>query len=300
MKNNNSIKVLLCLPVLFSMVAPVLPQRVRKAVIFAVLNNGTSVEPIAYVERGKLTGAIDGATEQKELTLFHKTYFKPKTAYRLIFGGANAGTATVKSSDPKAECGNFLAEVTVASTTTKLNGFVMALATDAVSKKAGSGVRRRPTPAERTEIESLVSREFANQKVPAAARKNLHSQNLTALDVDNDKNADFIGSYWVETGKTSRTLLFFIAQKNDKGKYRFGFMEARTIKLEEVMSGEIKTVDDGILHEVLLDAFDYDNDGVSEIFTYTPSFEGAGFNVYKLENGSWKRAFEGSNYHCGY
>ncbi|HEY0459093.1 MAG TPA: hypothetical protein VGC97_08045 [Pyrinomonadaceae bacterium] len=300
MKNNNSIKVLLCLLALFSMVAPVLPQRARKAVIFAVLNNGTSVEPIAYVERGKLTGAIDGATEQKELTLFHKTYFKPKTAYRLIFGGANAGTATVKSSDPKAECGNFLAQVTVASTTTKLGGFVMALATDAVSKKAGSGVRRRPTPAERTEIESLVSREFANQKVSANARKTLHSQNLTALDVNDDKKADFVGSYWVDTSKTERALLFFIAEKNASGKYEFVYSNFGTITQDDAMSREIKDVDAGQLHEVLLDAFDYDNDGVSEIFTYTPSFEGAGFNAYKRENGKWGKAFESSNYHCAY
>ena len=300
MKENNSIKVLLCLLALLSFAAPGFAQRGRKPIIFAVLNDGKTFEPIAFVENGNLIAAVGGDGEPQDIALFHKTYYKPKAAYRLIFGGANAGTATVVSSDANAECSRNLAQVSVSSTKTKLAGFVMALATDAAMKKAGSGVRRKPTPAERAEIEALVRGELARQKVSANARKNLRSQNLTALDINNDKKADFVGSYWVETSKTERALLFFIAEKNAKGKYEFGFMEFRRIKQEDVMSKEIKSVDEGVYHEVLLDVLDYDGDGTSEIFTYVPSFEGAGFNAYKRENGSWKKSFEGSNYHCGY
>ena len=300
MKKNNSIKALWCLLVVLSMISPIFAQRGRKPIIFAVLNNGTTFEPIAYVEKGKLIATVDGASEPGDLTAFHKAYYKPKTAYSLIFGGAKAGGATVQSSDLKAECSKHTATVSVASTRTKLGGFVMALATDANAKIAGSGVRRKPTPAERTEIESLVRAEFANQKVSAAARKNLRSQNLTALDVDNDKKADFVGSYWVDSSKTERALLFFIAEKNAAGKYELEFSNFSVIKQEEVMSEDIKTIDEGTLHEVLLDVFDYDGDGVSEIFTYIPSFEGAGFNAYRRENGKWTKSFETSSYHCGY
>jgi hypothetical protein len=300
MKKNTSVKILLSLLILFSMIAPVFGQRGRKTIIFAVLNAGTSLEPIAFIEKGKLTPPVGGDSDGNVIAAFNKTYYKPKSSYSLIFGGANAGTANVLSSDAKAECGKNIAEASVSSTKTKLGGFVMALATDAVSKKAASGVRRKPTPAERAEIESIVRAEFANQKVSSTAIKNLHYHNLTAIDVDNDKNADFVGSFWVDTGKTERALLFFIAEKNAKGKYAFGFSEFRIIKQEDVMSGEIKSVDESVYHELLLDAFDYDNDGVSEIFTYIPSFEGAGFNAYKRENGSWKRVYEASNYHCGY
>ena len=66
------------------------------------------------------------------------------------------------------------------------------------------------------------------------------------------------------------------------------------------MSGDIKNVDEGVYHELLLDAFDYDGDGTSNVFTYVQSFEGAGFNVYNKSGGKWIKAFEGSNYHCGY
>jgi hypothetical protein len=94
--------------------------------------------------------------------------------------------------------------------------------------------------------------------------------------------------------------LFFIAEKAANGKYQFGYSSFSQINQEDVMSNDIKSLDDGTLHEVLLDVFDYDNDGVGEIFTYTPSFEGAGFTTYKRANGKWKKAFDDANYHCGY
>lgn len=297
---NKPFKILLCVLVLFAMTAPVFAQRGRKPIIFAVLNDGKTFEPIAYIEKGQLTEPVDGADEPAALTAFSNAYYKPKSSYKLIFGGANAGTVSVTSADPNAECSRNLAQVSVASTRAKLGGMVMALATDATLKNAGSGTRRKPSAAERTELEKLVRAEFSRQKISATALKTLKSHNLTALDVDKDKRADFIGSYWVDKSKSERGLLFFIAEKNDKGKYEFGFIEYRTIKQADVMSGDIKNVDEGVLHELLLDALDYDQDGVSEIFTYTPAFEGAGFNAYKRENGSWKRVFEGANYHCGY
>ena len=300
MKKNKSLKIVMSLLILLSMVAPVFAQRGRKSIIFAVLNDGKSLEPIAFIEKGKLTPPVGGDSDGNVIAAFNKTYYKPKSTYRLIFGGANAGTVTALSSDAKAECSKNMAQASVSSTKTKLGGFVMGLATDAVTKTAASGLRRKPTPAERTEIESLVRAEFARQKVAASAIKNLQYHNLTALDVDNDKKADFVGSFWVDTSKTERALLFFIAEKNANGKYAFGYSEFRIVKQEDVMSQEIKDVDEGVYHELLLDAFDYDNDGVSEIFTYIQSFEGAGFNAFKRENGSWKRTFEGSNYHCGY
>ena len=66
------------------------------------------------------------------------------------------------------------------------------------------------------------------------------------------------------------------------------------------MSQEIKDVDDGIYHEVLLDSYDFDGDGVNEIFTTQPSFEGAGFTAYQRKGSKWTNIFENSNYHCAY
>lgn len=271
-----------------------------KTIIFGVLNDGSTLEPIAFVEKGKLTPTVNGSDESTIITAFNKTYYKPKTTYSLIFGGIKTGSVTVKSSDPKSECSANMANVTYQSTKARLKGFVMALATNASTKNTATGVRRLPTAAERVQIETLVRAEFTKQKVAASAQKNLRYHNLTALDANSDGSAEFVGSYWVVTSKTERALLFFIADKNKSGKYALDFSEFKAVKESEVMSGEIKHVDEGIYNELLLDVFDYDADGTGEIFTYIQSFEGSGFNVYRRENSKWTKSFEGSNYHCGY
>ena len=276
------------------------PSAKAKPIIFALLNDGKTVEPIAYVDNGKLVQPVSGGDDAAKLSLFNKTYYRPNSAYRLIFGGANAGTVTIKNSDPKAECSANMAEVTVVSAKAKLKGNVMALATNAAATKKGSGVRRLPTSAERTEIEALVRSVFLKQKVDSSAAKVLKYRNLTAVDVDSDGIAEMIGSFWIDNSPTSRALLFFIADKNADGKYSFGYSKFENIEKADVMSGEISSVDEGVYHERLLDIFDYDNDGVAEVFTYVQSFEGAGFNAYRREGGKWVVSFEGSNYHCGY
>lgn len=267
-----------------------------KPIIFAVLNDGGMLEPIVYVNKGKLERTVDGGDENSIIAAFNKTYYKVGAVYKLVFGSANAGTVTVKSSDIGAECSRNMALAVTKTTKTPLKGLVMGLATNAAIKNTNS-VRRRPTPAERTEIEALVKAEFVAQKLTP---KTLKYQNLTGLDLENDGTVEFVGSYWVEIDNLTRGLLFFIAAQNKSGKYAFGHKDYRAIDQASVMSGDIKNVDEGVYHELLLDAFDYNGDGVSEVFTYTQSFEGAGFGVYAKDGNGWKNVFEDSNYHCGY
>ncbi len=276
---------------------PATAKPVPTPIIFAVLNDGQTIEPIAYVSGGKLSEPVNGSDEGSLVEAFNKTYYGPKASYRLIFGGANAGTAAVASSDSTMDCAPNLAKVSVTSTKPKLKGMLMALATNAPAKKPGSGVRRAPTWPERNEIDVLVRAEYGKNSVPVTK---LDYHNLTALDVDGDKKPELVGSFWVENLPKERVLLFFIAEKGADGKYALTHTDLRVIKEEEVMSGEIAALDSGVYHELLLDVFDYDGDGQSEIFTYVQAFEGAGFNVYKKNAGKWEKVFEGSNYHCGF
>lgn len=271
-------------------------QKVKpQEIVFAVLNDGKTLEPIGVIDKGNLEATTGGDAEPKTLSAFVKSYYTPKTTYKLIFGAANAGTVTVVNSNEKTDCAKNQATVTTQSTKAKLGGFVMGLATNGTVDETASGTRRKPTPAERAEIESLVRDEFAKNNVSA---KNLKYHNLTALDVDNDKRAEMVGSFWVEPTATTRALLFFIADKGADGKYSFGYTDFRNLKNDDVMSSDVKDTDTGTYHEVLLDAMEYDGDTTAEIFTYTPSFEGAGFNVYSRRDGKWTKVFEGSNYHC--
>ncbi len=270
-----------------------------KPIIFAVLNDGQTLEPIAAIDKGKLVASVGGDGEPKPLTAFVNTYYKPQTTYSLIFGGVMNGKVTVKSSNPNSDCGKNLATITTQSAKAKLKGMVMGLATNETTLKPAEGVRRLPTAGERSEIESLVRAEFAKQNVSANALKKLRYYNLTALDVD-DGEAEMVGSFWVESSAKERNLLFFIAEKDSGGKYKFGYSEYKKITPDEMMSGDLKDLDAGIGSELLLDALEYNGDTTSEIFTINKAFEGNNFHVYSRQDGKWTRVFENYNYHCAY
>ncbi|HEX8367026.1 MAG TPA: hypothetical protein VF604_00530 [Pyrinomonadaceae bacterium] len=304
MKKTFFVKSFACLLIINLSISAIFGQK-ASPIIFAVLNDGKTLEPIALVEKGKLVPASDGGDETKIKTQFAKIYYKPKTSYNLIFGGASGGVVTVESSDPTAECASNLAEVLTQPTKVKLSGFVMALATNA-PPSAVKSMRRQPTIDERAEIVSLVRAEFGRQKVSSLALRNLKFHNITALDVDNDGKAEIVGTSYVVTSYSKSSpnayaILFFIADKNKAGKYTFGFTEFKAIKQEEMMSGAAVTaIENGIYCELLLDVLEYNGDKTGEIFTYTQGLEGNGFNAYQRRGGKWIRAFEGANYHCGF
>ena len=275
------------------------PAAKAKSIVFAVLNDGATLEPIAEIDKGKLVETSVRDTEPKPLANFVSKYYKPKTIYNLIFGAAANGMVTVKNSNPESDCAKNQAEITTQSTKAKLKGFVMGLATNEKTGKTASGLRRLPTATERSEIESLVSAEFAKQGVSSSAVKAMKYYNLTALDVDNDGKAEMVGSFWTETAGKERNELFFIADKNARGKYEFGYSQYAKIEPKDVMSGELKDLD-ALGGELLLDALEYDGDTTAEIFTISKAFEGNNFHVYSRRTGKWTRVFEGYNYHCAY
>lgn len=274
------------------------PAPKPKTIVFAVLDDGTTLEPIGEIDKGELVDTSGSAGDEKAAAAFTKTYYKPKMTYNLIFGGAANGTVTIKSSDPKAECSKNLATITTVSAKAKLKGFVMGLATNDKPAKTASGTRRLPTSAERTEIESLIRAEYTKQGVSANAQKKLNYYNLTALDVDNDGKAEMVGSYWVETSAKERNYLFFIAEQ-DGGKYKFGYSEYEKVTPDDIMSGDFKDLDE-LGGELLLDAMEYDGDTTAEIFTIEKAFEGNNYHVYSRRDGKWTRVYEGYNYHCAY
>jgi hypothetical protein len=275
------------------------PAPQPKTIVFAVLNDGQTLEPIGLIDKGELTETAGGMDEPKILTAFANIYYKPKTTYNFIFGGAPGGTVTVKSSNTKAECGKSLAQISTVSSKAKIKGLVMGLATNGKTARATS-YRRMPTFPERAEIEALVRAEFTKQGVSANAVKNMDYHNLTALDVDSDGKAELVGTFWAENSDKERNLLFFIAEKDTSGKYVFGHSEYNKVTPDDVMSGDLNDLKDGRGHELLLDVFEFDGDKTAEIFTITQAFEGNNFRVYSKRDGKWMRIFEGYNYHCAF
>lgn len=290
-------KLFLASLLMLSLMTPLWAQKTPTRVIFAVLNDGKMIEPVAKVENGKLMQTVSGGDEEAILKAFSKTYYKPKTVYNLIFGGNLFGTVSVVKNDPNSDCAKNMAEINAKPLKPALKGFIMALATNVKPTKVGSGLRRRPTPNERAEVDKLVTAKFAEYEITG---KKLEYHNLTGLDIDNNKTAEFVGTYWMATGVDERAMMFVIAEKGKNGKYELTHHKFDKVAKESVMSGDIKDVDSGIYHELLLDVLDFNNDGVAEIFTYQQSFEGAGFYAYQRKKGNWEMVLESSNYHCGY
>jgi hypothetical protein len=269
-------------------------------IIFALINDGKTIEPVALIEKGKLVAPANGMDSGEKLAEFGKNYYKPKTRYQLVFGGIGHGFVTVNSANAESECGKNLAKTSFTATKAKIKGLVMGLATNAKLPENVSGLRRMPTPAERAEVEKLVRAEFVKNKVSANALKKLNYHNLTALDVNNDGKPEFVGSYYVTNSPKERSTLFFITEKNQNGKLYFGISQNEHFTPENVMSGQIEHLDEGIYHRLLLDVFDYDSDGISEIFIIAKAFEGNNFFVYRRQKGNWVQDYEFSNYHCAF
>ncbi len=307
MKNINLVKFVNCFLVLSLSVTAAFAQKQTKPAakpkpfVFAVLNDGQTLEPIGEIDKGELVETTNGGSEPKELKQFIGSYYKPNTKYNLIFGSKSNGTITVKSSSPESDCAKNQATATTQTTRTKLKGFVMALATNAPAEKSASGVRRLPTVAERAEIELLVRTEFIKQSVSSNAAKKLNFHNLTALDVNNDGKAEIVGSSWVDTSAKEKNLLFFIAEMDGGGKYNFGYSSYSKVTPDDLMSGaDMKVLDEGIGNELLLDSLEYNGDTSAEIFTVTQSFEGNNFSAYSKIDGKWTQVFKGYNYHCAF
>ncbi|MGQ0543222.1 MAG: hypothetical protein ACT4O9_15465 [Blastocatellia bacterium] len=268
-----------------------------KSIFFAVLNDGKTIEPVGMVQDGKfiespgvdLDGGKDGWTP----------LFAAKRRYTLIFGGTSDGLVTVVKRGT-GECSGISGEVNSTPVKGKLKGFVMALATNAPVRTKSSGIRRLPTASERADAEKLVRAEFTKNNISDAAGKQLRYHNLTAIDIEKDGTAELVGTFWIAPKTDERSLLFFIAAKNAEGDYAFEYSEFESVKPDGVMSGDLKDLDDGIGNELLLDYFDIDGDGKSEIFTTSQAFEGRNFAVYKRENSKWTRVHESYNYRCGY
>jgi hypothetical protein len=263
------------------------------AAFYAVLDDGKRIEPIGVATKGSFP---DEANSESGPT----PKINARTSFNLIYGGSSIGTATVTSTS-KGECSGDSGDISIRPASLKLRGFVMALATNTKPRSKTIHFRRSPTPSERAAAERLVREIYLKEKIPVAATKVLRSHNLTAIDVENDGTAELVGTYIASPKKDERGLLFFIASRKTDGSYGLEHSEFERATSENVMSGDVKDLDDGTVgNELLLDYYDVDGDGTAEIFSTGQAFEGRNFYVYRRASGAWKKIFSSYNYRCGY
>lgn len=280
----------------------------QRAVVFAVFGAGArgqsaSMEPILVIEGGALKEPVSGGSEGAEIDSFSKEHYSRGRKYRLLSGGAEAGTATVIKSDREEECFRTGADVTL-QTDARLNRNVMALATtsNSLGLPAKERARRTPTTSERERALELARAAFKQKGVAASLLPNLQVINLTAIDLDRDGKYELAGSFVASkrTRKQERHALFLLAT-TDGTNYKTVLSNYNKVGEEDVMSGaSINAVNEGYYVEKLVEHLDVNGDGTSELFTIAEGLEGVTYHVYKREGGAWSQAYEFGNYRCAF
>lgn len=283
---------------------PPLQENSKATVIFTVYSampSNAYMVPFVIIENGQFKQPIAGDSDEAEMNNFASTYYSKGHKYRMLFGGAEAGSVTVKEANKDKECSRSSADVTLRSTA-KLNRNVMALATNSDSLGGAKSIRRSPTPAERAALMPLVKAAYKQKGVPAALLSGLMTINLTALDLDNDGKSELIGSFVVkkQKGGAARYALFLFAEPKGTS-YQTTVLQYDRYTDADLMSGAtIEAIENGVYLERLVDALDLDGDGASEVITERDGFEGDGYTIYKKQAGKWNKIYEFSNYRCAF
>lgn len=278
------------------------------AVILAVFGSAAEglsarMEPILLLEGGKYKEPISGGSDAEEIKRFSNEYYRKGQQYRLIFGGAEAGAASVKKSDQDEECFRTGADITL-KTDAKLNRNVMALATDSktLGLAASERSRRSPSASERGAALELARAAYRQKGIAATMLPSMEVVNLTAIDLDRDGKTELVGSFVVNkrTRAQERYVLFLLAVPQGE-TFRTAFSNFEKFTEKDVMSGaSINAINEGIYVERLVDHLDLDGDRVSELVTTKTGLEGVSYFIYKKQNGEWAKVYEFGNYRCAF
>ncbi len=293
----------LCVSLLLSTGAPDAKAQTQDFILFAVAGEGATptIDPVALVGGGKYVYPEGAGGIDEALAKFAADYYREGRKYRVISGGGEAGTLTVKRSHVADECFRAGADVEMQSPV-KVGRVFLALATDSETFGRGATTTRRaPTDAERAAALKLAAAVMRQKRAPAAALKTLESINLTAADLDGDGRAELIGSFRTRQGKSARHLLFLIAEPQG-ATYKTGHAVYEHIAAKDLMDPSLidEVGNAGFLSEILVDYVDLDGDRVSEVVSTASSFEGQGYQIYKRAGGRWQKVYEGANYRCAY
>ncbi|HYX28731.1 MAG TPA: hypothetical protein VE863_09195 [Pyrinomonadaceae bacterium] len=254
-------------------------QTRKQTAIFAISSEGVdgSMDALAVVEEKRLRSPY--TDKQPDRETFANAYFKKTNTYRLIFGGGDAGTATVTKWSEG--CNNIHAQVNL-STSARLGGKVMALATNSETLGKRSISRRPPTDAERSATLTLMKSIYQQNRTPASLMNSIKVTNLTATDLNGDGKYEMIGSFML-TGKN----------KFERDLFLIATPQGASMRAEFVKFQAYQPPPEGFLSSIdFVDQLDIDGDGVGEVFATQGGFDGYQYLVFKKINGRWRKIFD--------
>ena len=251
-------------------------SRTVEGTLFFAVNkypDGITIDPIVLLNKGQYIDPLpDDEALQKQIAA---KYLRSGQKYRVIFGGAEAGTVTVGESH---EFG--LTHGATLQSSIKLSDEVKALATTSDTLGAKQNSRRVPTQEERAVMLNLMTEAYRKRQVPAAVIPKVHVNNITAIDLDADGTAELIGSFDTREQNDVSRALFLIAEMRN-GQYQSGLI---WFKKGVEATNEARR---------LIDVLDLDGDGIAEVFARTSYYESTDFTIYKKVKGVWRSVYQG-------
>ena len=256
------------------------PQKQNKTVVFAVSGESGegSMDAVVIVD-GKQFRAPYSDEQKDRQKHFAEEYFPLGRQYRLMFGGGEAGTVTVKTWSEG--CNNIHAAVALASSV-KLGGKVMALATNSESLGKHAPARRAPTDVERAAMLTLMKSVYSQNRTPASLMASIKVTNLTATDLNGEGKYEMVASFTLAAKNKFERDLFLIAHQQGAA------MRADFAKFQAYQpppEGFLSSID-------FIDQLDLDGDGTGEVFATQGGFDGYALLVFKRVRGVWRQVYD--------
>lgn len=255
-------------------------QTRTSTLVFTVSGSGAegSMDAVVLVDGKQLRAPYNSEKEDAQKK-FGEQYFAAGKVYRLIFGGGEAGT--VKVDKWSVGCNNIHAQVT-STTSAKLGGKVMALATNSTTLGKRSVSRRPPTDAERTAVLALMKSIYQQKRTPTTLMSQIKVTNLTATDLNGDGKYEMVGSFTLAAKNKFERDLFLIAKpQGDKFVADFVKFQAYQPPPEEFLS----SID-------YIEHLDLDGDGMGEVFAQQGGFDGYALLIFKKVGGRWRQVHD--------
>jgi hypothetical protein len=264
-----------------SLVAGLATGQTRKPVmVFAVSaeSGDGSMDAVVLINGKQLRVPFSDEQKDRQKKIAEE-YFAAGRKYRLIFGGGEAGSVSVKKWSEG--CNSVHAEVGL-STSATLGGPVRALATSSETLGKRASTRRAPTEAERTAVMTLVKSIYRQHRTPANLIAALKVTNLTATDLDGDGKSEFVGSFTSAAKNKFERDLFLIAKSEGTG-----------MRPDLAMFQAYQPPPETFLHSIdFIDQLDLDGNGVGEVFAIQGAFDGYAYVVFKKIGGRWRQVYD--------
>ncbi len=278
--HKNTYKKLSLVMIIFSLFASLASGQTRKPImVFAVSaeSGDGSMDAVVLLNGAQLRVPFNDEQKDRQKKIAEE-YFKAGRTYRLIFGGGEAGSVSVKKWSEG--CNSVHAEVGL-STSATLGGPVRALATNSDSLGKRASTRRAPTEAERTAVMTLVRNIYRQHRAPASLIADLKVTNLTATDLDGDGKYEFVGSFTSAAKNKFERDLFLIAKSAGTG-----------MRADLAMFQAYQPPPETFLHSIdFIDQLDLDGNGVGEVFAIQGAFDGYSYLIYKKVGGRWREVY---------